>query len=219
MRLSARLGFAGFPELKTALAVDLVHLGAPPNATLEPGQPPDAVVRAVLELGAASLRETLHALDWTSVSAAGRALGHATRVDVYGVGGLSAPLAQLARYRFLMLGIPGTAETIAPAQLAAAQTLRPGDALLALSHSGVASPILDAVRAARETGATVVAITNSHQSPLAEAADVTLFTSAHEPAEWAEAPAARLPMFALLEALYACTALSREVGLPAERQK
>jgi RpiR family transcriptional regulator, repressor of rpiB and als operon len=75
------------------------------------------------------------------------------------------------------------------------------------------------VRAARDTGATVVAITNSHQSPLAEAADVTLFTSAHEPAEWAEAPAARLSMLALLEALYAATALAHEANLPTERQK
>lgn len=219
MRLCARLGFAGFPELKTALAVDLVQLGAPPRAALAAGQPPEVVIRQVLDLGAASLRETLHALDWDAAAAAGRALSTATRIDVYGAGGISGPLAQLARYRFLILGIPGAAEVLAPAQLAAAQTLRAGDALLALSHSGVAVPILDAVRAARETGATVVAITNSHQSPLAEAADVALFTAAHEPAEWAEAPASRLPMFALFEALYAATALARPTGLPTERQK
>lgn len=219
MRLCARLGFAGFPELKMALAVDLVQLGAPPSATLEAGHPPDVVIRQVLDLGAASLRETLHALDWDAAAAAGRALAGASRIDVYGAGGISGPLAQLARYRFLILGIPGAAEVLAPAQLAAAQTLRPGDVALALSHSGVAVPILDAVRAAKDTGATVVAITNSHHSPLAQAADVALFTAAHEPAEWAEAPASRLPMFALFEALYASTALAREAGLPAERQK
>jgi DNA-binding MurR/RpiR family transcriptional regulator len=219
MRLCARLGFAGFPELKTALAVDLVQLGAPPSVRLEAGHPPETAIRQVLELGAASLRETLHALDWRAAAAAGRALAGAHRIDVYGAGGLSGPLAQLARYRFLILGIPGTAEVLAPAQLAAAQTLRPGDAALALSHSGVAVPILDAVRAARETGATVVAITNSHQSPLAQSADLALLTAAHEPAEWAEAPASRLPMFALVEALYASTALAREAGLPVERQK
>ena len=219
MRLCARLGFAGFPELKTALAVDLVQLGAPPNATLEAGQPPEVVIRQVLELGAASLRETLHALDWPAAAAAGLALATACRLDVYGSGGMSGPLAEIARYRFLLLGIPGSAEVLAPAQLASAQTLRPGDAALALSHSGIAVPILNDARAAREAGATVVAINNSHQSPLAEAADIALLTAAHEPAEWAEAPASRLSMFALFEALYAATALARESGLPTERQK
>ncbi|HET7767904.1 MAG TPA: MurR/RpiR family transcriptional regulator [Chloroflexota bacterium] len=219
MRLCARLGFPGFPELKTALAVDLVQLGAPPSAALEAGQPPEAVIRQVLDLGAASLRETLHALDWDAAAAAGRALAAAARIDVYGAGGISGPLAQLARYRFLLLGFPGAAEVLAPAQLASAQTLRPGDTALALSHSGVAVPILDAVRAAKEAGATVIAITNSHQSPLAEAADIALFTAAHEPTEWAEAPASRLPMFALFEALYAATALARQAGPPSERQK
>jgi DNA-binding MurR/RpiR family transcriptional regulator len=219
MRLCARLGFAGFPELKTALAVDLIQLGAPPSAILEAGQPPEVVIRQVLDLAAASLRETLHALDWPAAARAARLLAHAGRLDVYGAGGISGPLAQLARHRFLRLGIPGAAEVLAPAQLASAQTLRSGDAVLALSHSGVAVPIVDAVRAAKETGASVVAITNSHRSPLAEAADVALFTAAHEPAEWAEAPASRLPMFALFEALYAATALAREAGIPTERQK
>ena len=219
MRLCARLGFAGFPELKTALAVDLVQLGAPPSATLEPGQPPESVIRQVFELGAASLRETVHALDWQAAAAAGRALAAAARIDVYGVGGISGPLAEAARFRFLILGIPGSAEVHAASQLASAQTLRPGDAVLALSHSGIASPILNAVRAARDAGATVVAITNGHRSPLVEAADIALLTSAHEPAEWAEAPASRIPMFALFEALYAATALAREVGPPSERRK
>ena len=110
----------------------------------------------------------------------------------------------------LLLGIPGSAEILAPAQLAAAQTLRPGDVALALSHSGVAVPILDAARAAREAGATVIGVTNVRVSPLAAASDIALFTAAHEPAEWAEAPAARVPMFAVLEALYAATALARQ---------
>jgi DNA-binding MurR/RpiR family transcriptional regulator len=62
----------------------------------------------------------------------------------------------------------------------------------------------------------VIAITNFRASPLVELADVALFTAAHEPTEWAEAPAARLPMLAILEALYAATALAREPAVEAE---
>lgn len=209
MRLCARLGFSGFPALKTALAVDMLQLGAPRRGRLEPGEPPETVVRHVLQLGEDALRETLHALDWESVGAAVEVLVRAARIDIAGAGGLSGPLAQFARYRFLMLGIPGSAEVTAPAQLAAAQTMRPDDVLLVLSHSGVAVPILEAARAAREAEAIVVAITNFRSSPLVGLADVALFTAAHEPTEWAEAPAARIPMLAVLEALYAATALAR----------
>jgi DNA-binding MurR/RpiR family transcriptional regulator len=175
-----------------------------------PGAPAGEVVRNVLEDAIGALRETLHAMEWDGIGAAAAALARARRVDVYGAGGLSGPLAQMLRYRFLMLGIPGSAETLAPAQLAAAQTLRPGDVALLLSHSGVAVPMLDAARAAREAGATVVAVSNFRASPLVGLADVALFTAAHEPAEWAEAPAARVPMLAILEALYAATALTRQ---------
>ena len=212
MRLCNRLGFGGFPALKTALAVDLVHLGSPPSGPLDASQPPDVIARRVLELSEAGLRETIHALDWKAVAAAGQALARAGRIDVYGVGALSAPLAQFARYRFLMLGYPGSAEILAPTQLAAAQTLRAGDVALALSQSGIASPILHAARAAKETGATVVAVTNVRESPLAEVASVALFTAAHEPAEWAEAPGSRVPMLAILDALYACVALARDAA-------
>src|SRR5436190_1861629 len=212
MRLCARLGFGGFPALKTALAVDLVRLGEPRRGRLEAGAPAAEIVRHVLEVSAAALRETLHATEWDGIGAAAAALAGARRVDVYGAGGLSGPLAQLVRYRFLMLGIPGSAETLAPAQLAAAQTLRLGEGALVLSHSGVAVPILDAARAAREAGATVLAVTNFRASPLVGLADVALFTAAHEPTEWAEAPGARIPMLALLDALYAATALARQPG-------
>jgi DNA-binding MurR/RpiR family transcriptional regulator len=210
MRLCARLGFGGFPALKTALAVDLLHLGEPRRGRLAPGAPAAEVVRHVLEASAAALRETLHAMEWDGIDAAALALAQASRVDVYGAGGLSGPLAHLVRYRFLMLGIAGSAETLAPAQLAAAQTLRPGDVALVLSHSGVAVPILDAARAARDARATVLAVTNFRASPLVGLSDVALFTAAHEPAEWAEAPGARIPMLALLDALYAATALARQ---------
>ena len=91
MRLSSRLGFSGFPALKTALAVDLIQLGAPPSSRLEPGEPPKSIVRRVLELGEAALRETIHALDWEQVVRAAGALARAPRIDVYGAGGLSAP--------------------------------------------------------------------------------------------------------------------------------
>ncbi len=62
------------------------------------------------------------------------------------------------------------------AQQFAVNTLRPGDVCLTVSYSGANANTLHACRAAKERGATVIAITSFAQSPLTHIADVKLVT-------------------------------------------
>ncbi|MGI5438809.1 D-glycero-beta-D-manno-heptose 1-phosphate adenylyltransferase [Streptomyces shenzhenensis] len=57
---------------------------------------------------------------------------------------------------------------------------RPGDVLLLLSTSGRSSNVLAAVRAARELGLTVWALTGPAPNPLAEASDQAVYVAAEE---------------------------------------
>ncbi len=56
--------------------------------------------------------------------------------------------------------------------------LRPGDAAVAITHSGATGDVIDPLRTAFERGATTIALTSRPNAPVAHYADLVLATSA-----------------------------------------
>jgi DNA-binding MurR/RpiR family transcriptional regulator len=172
-RFCRSVGCASFAEFKihlaATLAVAAVYLRSDREFVDGAGQ----LAQTIMLRAAGALREGLDQLDTEAVGAAIDALAAARRLEIYGQGGGSAAVAEDARLRFFRLGSPCSAYADGQQQRMSASTLRPGDAVLAISNSGRSKTVVDAVAIARSLGAATVAITRAG-TPLAEAAETVI---------------------------------------------
>ena len=90
--------------------------------------------------------------------------------------------------------------------LMSASLLKAGDVVVAFSHSGQTSTVIDAVRMAREHEAKVIVVSNFTVSPLAELADVLLCSTAEGSPLTGENAAARIAQLNILDALFVLVA-------------
>jgi DNA-binding MurR/RpiR family transcriptional regulator len=217
-RLCSKLGYAGYPEMKTALAVEMLSPEQAEPEAIHDDDEAAAVIRKVFALSAQNMQSTAALLDEQAFTRAATEIARAGRVEFYAHGGITPAIARIALHRFLILGVPCAALS-EPAQLAAsAALLGPGDVAVALSNSGDVPALAAALSAARAAGATTVAVTNVVNSTVAEAAEVRLFTAARESWVWSDPVGSRIPMLGVVDALYAYVALLRyRAGRPVHR--
>jgi DNA-binding MurR/RpiR family transcriptional regulator len=210
VRLSRRLGYAGYAALKLAIAHEAGradqfgygrgHAGA--GARLH---------ERVMADDAHSIRGGARAMDATAFEDARAAIAGAQHVMFAGVGG-SAALAALAAFRFSALGIRVTSAMDALVQHLHADTLRDGDVCVAISHTGESRDTIEVARAAAQAGAITVGVTSSAGSPLTQAAQIALVCAdQHDPAS-RELFANPVAIVSALGALHAGVAASLPTG-------
>jgi glucokinase len=107
-----------------------------------------------------------------SIDRAIELLTHANRVEFYAMGN-SRVVALDGQHKFFRFRIPTASYGDSHLFALAAELLKPGDVVVAISNSGRLPELLAAVEAARAAGADVIAITSSG-SPLAKKATVCL---------------------------------------------
>lgn len=204
VRFYRRLGYSSYQELKVNLAQEAT--GTSSQAVyeeVEPTDTPDQVLEKVIHQSVSALRTTLAVVDKQALNSAAHWIAAAERLFFIGVGA-SAAIASDAAHKFLRLG--GTSQALGDPHLMciAASHMRPGDVVIAISHSGESSEVLDAVRLANGHAHTV-AITGYANSSLATLAEAALVTAAHEARYRSDAMASRLVQLALIDALYVAT--------------
>jgi glucokinase len=181
IRFCRTLGCEGLSDFKLRLASGLT--GTVPVTHTQ-------VTRddSVLELGTKVLGNTASAilqvrdhLNRDSIDHAIALLADARRADCFAVGYYGA-VAHDAQYKFLRLGLPSGCYTDPRVQALAAQVLGAGDVAFIVSPSGRKDELLAVADAARERGASVIAVTAS-QSALARKADVALIVDHAEDAD------------------------------------
>jgi DNA-binding MurR/RpiR family transcriptional regulator len=214
VRTARSLGFAGYPQLRLALAAA--------GATHEPaalltGSLADSadlstVVATLAALETEAIAATARTLDVTALEAAAAAVREARVVDCYGIGA-SGLLAADFDHKAARVGLLTRLRTEGHAALVSSALLQPGDVALVVSHSGRTVDVVAAARQARERGATVVAVTSSAGSPLAGCADHALVATGRETAYRAGAMASRASSLLVLDCLY--VAVVRRLGTDA----
>lgn len=89
-------------------------------------------------------------------------------------------------------------------QLLSAKNMSERDLAVAISYSGMTRETVECARAARETGACIIAMTRAQlDSPLARQADYVLNVSASEPLLRSGAMASRMSQLVVIDMLYA----------------
>lgn len=179
IRAAQSLGYDGYPQLRVALvqelALESATISSVHTAVNEVNTEPSALnaLRSRIHQVAARLDDTLAALTPQAVDGFLAALEHSQRLLVV-ANGLSGPLGLALVMRLNAAGrsVEHFADPIA--QQIAARQLGPGSTCIVFSGSGASRPTLDAMAAAQEGGAQVIAVTSFARSAIVARADVAL---------------------------------------------
>ncbi|NIZ91260.1 MurR/RpiR family transcriptional regulator [Kineococcus rubinsiae] len=219
VRTARALGFAGYPQLRLALAASAVAGTAPPalgllTGTLTDADDPAHVVATLAAVEAEAIAATARTLDVAALSAAADAVAGARVVDCCGIGA-SAVVALDLDHRLGRVGVVCRPRTEGHAALVSAAGLGPGDVLVAVSHSGRTADVVGAAREAAARGATVVALTSTAASPLTAAASHVLLAAGRETAYRAGSMASRTGSLLVVDCLY--VTVVQRLGEPARQ--
>lgn len=176
IRAAQSLGYEGYPQLRVALVQELALESASQKgdatAPVADGSALGTLRSRITQVGA-RLGDTLAALTPEAVDGFLDALQGSDRVLVV-ANGLSGPLGLALVMRLNAAGRPVEHFADPIAQQIAARQLGAGSACIVFSGSGANRPTLEAMAAAREGGAQVIAITSFARSAIVAQADTAL---------------------------------------------
>jgi glucokinase len=209
IRFCRTLGCQGLADFKLKLASTVTGTVPVAHSQVQAGDTSLDVGVKVADNTIAAMMEVRDKLNAEVLAQAIRALDHARRIDVYGVGSCGL-VAQDAQQKFFRLGLQCASWTDPQLQETAAAMLGPNDAVIVMSDSGKLRHLAPAVEAALANGATVIALAPPN-SPLARRAHLTLAV------EHAEDSAEHIPMVSRLLLLLLVDILA--VGVSLERSR
>ncbi|WP_162831631.1 MurR/RpiR family transcriptional regulator [Amycolatopsis thermalba] len=204
-RFCKAVGVGGYPQLRIALAADTARSEARSTRNLGGEIAVDddlaAVVGKVSFADARAVEETAEQLDIATLQRVIDLLADAGRTDVYGVGA-SAFVAADLQQKLHRIGRVCFAWSDTHIMLTSAGVLGAGDVAIGVSHTGATTDTVEALRVAREHGATTVALTNFPRSPITEVADYVLTTAARETTFRSGATASRIAQLTVIDCLF-----------------
>jgi RpiR family transcriptional regulator, repressor of rpiB and als operon len=205
VKTSKRLGYAGFRELRSALYAYKRLPNVDLHEDLGPHDSAEVIVQKVFRTAIQALEETLAILDMDGFRRAADLIHGAKQREFYGLGG-SAQIARDVAHKFLRIGVRASVYDDTHMMAMSASLLQQGDVVVAFSHSGRTTGVLEAVQIARTKGAGVIALTNYESSPLAELADVVLCSTALGSPLTSENAAARIAQLNIMDAIFMAVA-------------
>lgn len=210
VRTAQTLGYDGFPQLRVALAQEL--------ATSSDDPEPDGALHATIDRYRTSLDSFSSLVDEAAVGRVVDKIAVADRVLVTG-NGFSYPLALDAAQRLSSIGIAADMPLDVMTQQIVAGHLSKQSVCLVYSGSGANALTLDVAKAARESGAEVVAVTSFSNSALADiATDTVVVPVANESFRSELTVTSRAGMMILTEAFVAMLSNGRALRLAAMEQ-
>jgi RpiR family transcriptional regulator, carbohydrate utilization regulator len=206
-RFSRSVGCGGVRELKVKLAQSMVvgriYLDPPPHVGTAQAKP--ALWRSVFEEIRRAITAVEQQLRPEDVEKAAEAIADCTRLVAFGVGGGSTVAVAEVKHRFFRLGIAVTNYSDPHLMRMIAATLDRNDVVIAVSTSGRATEVIDAVTVAKQYGALIVAVTKP-KSRLAALADIPLLLHVPEAPDALKPTASRYALLAAIDLLAASTA-------------
>ena len=216
-RLSKKLGYSNYKELRMDLAAEIIpdeNIGA----IFQPIKPSDSeeqIVEKVFSGNIKSLEDTYKVLNSKALKTAVKKISNARRLVFFGIGS-SGHICKDAALRFALLDLQ--AESYSDSQEIIAQSLKlnKDDVAIGISHSGRSKITVEALKMAKDGGATIIGISNYLKSPVDKHSDIFFCTSFAENRVKVAALSSRIAQMCLLDALYLLTARNRKAFKKAE---
>ncbi|WP_197068597.1 SIS domain-containing protein [Photobacterium gaetbulicola] len=205
VKVSKKLGFSGFKQLKDALNAQHQSETYLPSEQLEPDDSCEQIITKVLQNSINALTEILNFVDAKMVSAAADAIVNAKNIELYAAGG-STIICEDFQHKLLRFGMRASVPRDRHLMLMSASVLSSEDVVLVVSHSGQTVDLMDAVRLAKQSGAKIISITNNYHAELSLLSDYPLYAPASPEPLLGKNGTARLVKLAMIDSLYATIA-------------
>lgn len=200
-RMCKSVGVEGFAKLKIDLASAISRdAGERNNGPFNREDNEKTIFNKVFSSGINAIKNTFQMLDFTNIRSMAEKLVSAKRIFVFGVG-TSSVIATDAAYRLSQLGVHAYAYTDILQMGVMAKNMGDGDVAFGISHSGMTKAVVDTMRAAKQAGATTMALTSFVKSLLNEESDYSICVYADEKNYPVEAVSARVAHICIIDAL------------------
>ena len=207
VRFCRALGCDGFQDFKLKLAQMLATGSQFAQFSMNDSDSVAEFSHSIFDSTVGTLLSIRDRLDNEALGRAVNALAMANRVEFYGFGA-SGAVAFDAQHKFFRLQISTSAYADPHMQNMSAATLKEGDVVVAISQTGRTRALVDSVRLARETGATVIGLCPS-ATPLAEEVGLPLYIDVHEDTEIYTPMSSRIAHLVLIDVLAVGVAKTR----------
>ena len=176
-RVSRALGYRGYPDMKLSLAEGAGNRPPFSNIPVEIDGADSIITTSgnLAMLFNSHLQGTQRLLDGGRLEQAIAALCAADKVVFVGVGG-SAAICDQAAHLFMKAGLEVASFRDGYSQVIAAANLNSRSVMVGISHTGTTHAIANALWAARDNGATTIAITGDPNSLVAKASAIVFTT-------------------------------------------
>ena len=210
VRFSKRLGLSGYQELKISLAAESGN--SPVSTHITDDDDAYDIFEKVCNDIYLSLEKTKKSINSDSLALAAEKICKSDRVIIFGLGN-SAAVAIDASHKFLRAGLNAYAYSDNHMQMIASSKLTEKDVVIGISHSGSSKDIVEALKTAKEHGASTITITNKGKSPILKQSDIVLSTSSDETQYNILALNSRIAQLAIIDTLYFYIVLKRQGSL------
>lgn len=205
LRFCRTLGYNGYRDFIVSISASLGSMDddrGEQYTDIQPGDDLTTIIQNISLNNRKSIEDTLSVIDRDEIARAVELLRKAQKIDFYGIGA-SGLVCMDAQQKFMRINKMCHAFTDGHSQLTAATLLKEGDVVVLISNSGTTVEILDALELAKESKASIIAVTRYNKSELAENADIVLYISTPEITIRSGAMGSRIAMLNVIDILFA----------------
>ncbi len=199
VRFCRRLGFDGYTALKDAFT-QANHRDPVSLISIREHDSMASILEKLYRNNLEVLSETM-AIKTNDYERVLEVLLRAKSIHFFAVGD-ACVVAKLCYMKFMRIGVSCTAEEDVMCQMITASNLTSDDVAIAVSYEGRSRNVVEAMKIAKERGATTISITRRERSPLLQYSDITLLISAHDLTIGRDKITRRISDQLILEALY-----------------
>ena len=211
VRLCHRLGFTGFKEFRKAVTYELAlreqNLKTE-EKELERSDSLEEIIEKITYKNIMSLEDTKNLMDVQTLRECLWLIQNARFIYLFGMGA-SLCAAKDAYLKFLRLNKPCIINEDWHSQLLQARNAAEQDLGIVISYSGNTVEMIECMKALKENGTPIIAITRCVSSPVSDLADQKLYTTANESTFRSGAMSSRMSQLNIIDILYTALANSR----------
>ena len=205
VRMCRTVGFAGYREFRQELLLDVHALGetcAHKEAELDGTASIPDIIASITKRNIQCLEDTRYLLNVEDVTTCVELIRHARNILLFGIGA-SLCVARDAYLKFLRVDKPCILNDDWHSQLLQARNATGEDVAIVFSYSGQTTEMIECIKALKENGAPIIAVTRSAPSPIARLADYRLHTATNEFTFRMGALSSRIAQLNVVDVLYA----------------
>lgn len=200
IRFCKRMGYDGYSSLKEAFIRAIAEGTEIQSEGIDVSDDMKTILKKVFQSNVQTLSDTLVLAD-DGYERALEALLKARGIHFFGVGDAFA-VCELAYMKFSRLGIACSAHSDVMLQMVTAGNLSENDVALAISYEGRSKNVVEAMKVAKQMGATTISITKMNKSPLLKYSDINLFIAVSDLTIGRDKVTRRVADQFILDALY-----------------